>query len=120
MTERTPWAAQSSIIPTTTRAGTTKTTRSRFRGRSTIDGTQGTPQTVSYLGLTGYRAPVYPTWRSERSISGAQESDASDAPTTAIDRGASSGPSRHRDVILHPRGTSRPAMRSPPSAPVPG
>ena len=53
MTERTPCAAQSSIIPTTTRAGTTNTTRSRFLGSASMDGTHGIPQTVSYFGLTG-------------------------------------------------------------------
>ncbi len=50
---RTPTLPQSSIIRTTTRAGTTKTTRSTPRGSSVTALRHGRPQTSSYLGFTG-------------------------------------------------------------------
>ena len=53
----TPTAPQSSIMRTTTRAGTTNTTRSTPRGSSPIAFRHGRPQTSSYFGLIGYSAP---------------------------------------------------------------
>ena len=58
MMPRTPAAPQSSIMRTTTRAGTTNTTRSTPRGSSEIDDRHGRPHTSSYFGLIGYSSPV--------------------------------------------------------------
>jgi hypothetical protein len=91
MMPRTPRAPQSSIMRTTTRAGTTNTTRSTPFGSSLIDDRHARPHTVSYLGLIGYRSPSNPRWCRDRAISGAQESGDSEAPTIAIERGASRG-----------------------------
>ena len=119
MIPRTPRAPQSSIMRTTTRAGTTKTTRSTPRGSSAIDDRHGTaPHGVVLRVDRDTASPSKPRWRSERSISGAHESrrlrraDDRDRPRRE-QRAAGSSPASR----LRHRGTSRRATRSRPSAP---
>ena len=118
MMPRTPRAPQSSIMPHDHARRHDEHHQVDAAGSSPIDAQARTPQTASYFGLTGYSSPSNPTWRSDRSISGAQLSGDSDAPTIAIDRGASSGREVPARVItLVAAEPARPATRSPPSVP---
>ena len=86
-----PRVTVSEITPGTPAAGIATTTASTGSGRSPTDGTHGRPWTSSRRGFTPHTSPSNPARARFLSTMSAYEPGRSLAPTTAIDRGSSSG-----------------------------
>ena len=88
---RTPRFPHSLATLDTWADGTATTTRSGTVGRSETDGRHGTPSISSACGFTANSAPAKPAPRMLSRIVRPMDPSRRLAPTTATDRGASSG-----------------------------
>ena len=106
-TERVPRLPSSWVTSTTPAAGTVMTARSGASGSAAAEGTLVTPGMCSSCGLTAYSAPAYPASRMFIRIDRPMEPGRCPAPTTATERGASSGSRLATSAVC-----SRPATAS--------
>ena len=88
---RTPWRPHCSATPGTAAGGTAITARSTGPGRSSTDATHGTPSRVWACGLTAQTGPVKPPVTRLCRMARPMLARRRPGPTTATDRGCSSG-----------------------------